>query len=308
MDGWTRTRRTTTTALALAALLAGCASLGAGSGGGTGGPATDPGTGEEQGDDVDGSDLEGDGLLVRVSRGGGFVPMGWAFQNVADLTVYADGLAVRTGPTTLEYPGHLLPNLQTHRLTDDQLDAVVVAARDAGLLAEPADYGFPNITDVGSTIVTLEVGGATYVHDAYALEIVLGDDSPAQDGLTDDQRAAREVLGDFLAELGEIVDGAEEAGPYVAERFAVMARPLADGEPTGDVAPAVLDWPVAVPLAGADCVLVEGDDAATLRPVLETARHGDRFVQDGVSHEVWVRVLLPGDPGCQGDEVAPAQG
>ncbi|WP_199423643.1 hypothetical protein [Actinotalea solisilvae] len=307
MDGWTRTRRSTTTALALAAMLAGCASLGAGSGGGTEDDgAGQPTGGEEQGGGMDDVDLEGDGLLVRVARGGGFVPVGWAFQTVADLTVYADGLAVRTGPTTLEYPGHLLPNLQTHRLTDDELDAVVVAARDAGLFAEPPDYGFPNITDVGSTTVTLQVGDQTWVHDAYALEISLT--GGGNDGLTDDQRTAREVLAGFVTDLGEVLDRAEETGPYVPERFAVMARPIAEGEPGGDVVPAVVDWPVAAPLADADCLVVEDEEAAVLRPALEAARQGDRFVQDGVTYEAWVRVLLPDDPGCHGDEAAPAQG
>lgn len=297
-------RRTTGAALAAVLLLAGCASLEPGGG------APPEGTGDE-GPGTDGTEEDGvdDGdLVVRVHRGGGFVPMGWAFSSVADLTVYDDGLAVTQGPTTLEHPGRLLPNLQTSRLTPEDLDAVADAARDAGLLADAPSYGQPMITDVGSTLVTVRVDGVTYEHDAYALDMVLDPGSPGAEGLTDAELEARAALAGFVDQVRSLVDGVEATGPYRPGAFAVMARPVDDGEQGLEPAPSVHEWPLDVPLAGADCVVVDGADAETLLPVLEAARQNDRMTHDGATYEVWARVMLPGDPGCGGSERAPAQG
>lgn len=287
-------------AVLLALALAGCASL-----------ASPAGTDALPGGDDGGASADGPEVLVRVSHHGAFVPVGWDFSSVAELTVYADGLAVTTGPTTLEYPGHLLPNLVTHRLPDASLAAIADAAADAGLLDDAPDYGMPAITDVGSTLVAITVDGTTYEHDAYALGMVQAGDLGAESGLTPEHLAAREALDGFLTTVRSQVDAAEETGTYEPDRFAVMAAPAAGaGDVAGDdgVVPAEIAWPLDVPLEGADCVVVAGEDAATLAPVLAGARQGDRFTQAGTTYDVWVRVLLPGDGGCTGTEQAPVQG
>lgn len=303
-----RTRRTARVAAlgALTLVLTSCASLGGGSTGGDGSSGDGlPGSG---GDGSSAAHVPGgpDDVLVRVSHQGGFVPLGWDFSTVADVTVYADGLAVVPGPTTLEYPGRLLPNLQTYRLSDEAVRAIVTAAEDAGLLGAAPEYGMPAITDVGSTLVTVGVDGTSHAHDAYALEIARDTDGDVA-GLTEEHLAAREALAGFVDAVRAAVGSAEEAGPYAPDAYAVMARP-ADAAAEVEPAPAEIAWPLAVPLTGADCVVVDGEDAAALGPVLADARQGDRFVQDGVAHDVWVRVLLPGDPGCTGTESAPAGG
>ncbi len=293
----------------LALALAGCASLGGGAQDAGGLPDGDRGDGHG-GDGGAGGDDTAE-VLVRVAHHGAFAPLGWDFSSVAELTVYADGLAVTPGPTTLEHPGRLLPNLRTHRLSDEQLEAIIGAATDAGLLDEAPDYGRPPITDVGSTLVTITVDGATYEHDAYALSVAIAEGMGEDSGLTSEQLAAREALDGFLTTARSQVEAAGDDGAYEPEAFAVMARPTGQAdvaEPAdGVVVPAEIPWPLA-DVALADCVVVAGDDAAALLPVLEGARQGDRFVQDGVVHDVWVRVLLPGDPGCTGDETAPAHG
>lgn len=300
LSGARRGARSATGAAALGTLalvLAGCASLGGSSPAGGG-----------SGPDGDGSEpvvlADEDGVLVQVRQGGGFVPRGWAFQQVAEITLDADGRAVVAGPTTLQYPGSLLPNLRNHQLDDEAVEEIVAAAQDAGLVVDAApDYGMPMVTDAPGTSVRIGVDGAVLEHHAYAL----GLESDPDENLTDDQLDGRRALAGFVETVRARVEAAEETGPYVPEGFAVMAVSPTPAR-TDDVAPAEVPWPLAVALTSAPCLTLTGEDAAALEPVLAGARQGDRFTQDGVAHELWVRVLLPGDPGCTGDERAPAEG
>lgn len=293
-------------------LLAGCASLptdddGARAGGSDGdAPDTSGGPSDGNGPVGDGGSDE---MLVQVATSGGYVPAGWDFQTVPSLTLYADGLAITHGPTTLEYPGRLLPNLLTHRLTADQLGTVRQAADEAGLLAPAPDYGTPGVTDVGTTTVTITVDGETWRHDAYGLGIADDDDLgglDGLDGLDEDARAARRALTDFRTVVETEIGAAGESGTYTPERFAVMAREADPGtaDEVTDLPAGEHPWPLEE-LTATDCRVVEGDDAAALGGVLQGARQGDRFTHDGVTYDVWVRVLLPGEAGCTDGERAP---
>ena len=51
--------------------------------------------------------------------------------------MYDDGRAIVRGPQIAIYPAPVLPNLQVEQLSAADLDALVDAARDAGLLATP---------------------------------------------------------------------------------------------------------------------------------------------------------------------------
>lgn len=292
---------------ALALTLGACASLSSPGAGDEG--AADPGAQPEQ--DVVPDEASQDApFLLQVKHVGGFVPMGWDFASVPQLTIYPDGLAVVTGPTTMEYPGRFLPNLLTYQLTEDQVAALVAAAEEAGLLAEAPDYGFPPVADAGATVVTLQVDGATYVHQAEALEVLLGDALGGGDsGLPEEAVAARQALGDFIAEAQAAVEAAGTPEPYQTDSYAYLATevPPLTQEDGMDVLPTVHAWPLAEPLAETACTVVEGADADTLGAVLEEARQNDRFEQDGTQFEVHVRPMLPGDPGCTGAEQLPTR-
>ena len=56
-----------------------------------------------------------------------------------------------------------------HDLADDDVAALVDAARESGLLDPPPDYGHPPVADVPTTYVTLQVDGRRYRHAAEAL-------------------------------------------------------------------------------------------------------------------------------------------
>lgn len=310
------TPRLGATAAAVAAVvaLAGCQSLGddTGDGGGSGGDdVVQPG----------GDDGGRDGApLLQIEQAGGFVMPGYDFSSVPELTVYADGRAIVHGPQIEIFPPPALPNLLVVELDDAAVDAIVDAARDAGLLGEEPEYGQPPIADAPTTTVTLTVDGQTYTHAANALGFAEGmgedglvedglgedgDDGPADDGstddgLTDEERAARIALAEFVSDAHELVGTAGNETPYEIDAFAYVARPAAEpGEYADEIEPQVLDWPLDLALADLDgCTVAEGDDAATLLEVLAGANTMTQFEQDGVAYEVWFRPLLPHESGC----------
>lgn len=283
----------------LAFALTGCQSLGDG---GAGDPPTD--------DDVvpGGTPAVAGAPVLQLSSRGGFSMIGYDFSAPPTLTVYDDGRAVVPGPQIAIYPAPVLPNLQVEQLSADDLDALVAAARDAGLLADPPDYGMPNVTDLPTTYLTLTVDGRTVTHAAYALGIVDGESATPEgalargdSGLTDAQAAARQTLAQFIATANDLV-GATGAGElYAIEAFGVFAWPI-DASVEGAVAPdvQVLPWPLDVALADmTQCTLVDGDAAQTLLATLAGANQATVFTQDDVTYTVWFRPLLPHEAGCE---------
>nr|WP_297427867.1 hypothetical protein [uncultured Actinotalea sp.] len=322
-----RTVRGAVVGLAVLAMTACGGTVDAGSGGGQ----TDDG-GEEDGLV---RDVEPDAPLLQVRSAGGFVMPGYDFAAVPSLTVYEDGRAITQGPQIMIFPGPLLPNLLVADLTDDDVAAIVEAARDAGLLAEAPDYGQPPVADVPTTYVTITVDGETYVHAANALgmgdgtdagrgEDVVGEDvvggdagdagdgvgdgaggsdefgQPQEIGLTPEQVAARIALTDFLGEVGAIVPTGD-GEPYEITAFAVSGRPAEGGMPADPgLEIQVVPWPLATPaLADLEgCVVVDGDDAATLLESLRDANQLTQFEEDGTTYDVWFRPLLPHEAEC----------
>lgn len=308
----TRTVRGAVVGLAVLGLAACGGTVGAGSGGGDG---------EEDGLV---RDVDDDAPVLQVHSAGGFVMPGYDFAAVPALTVYEDGRAITHGPQIMIFPGPLLPNLLVAELTADDVAAIVEAARDAGLLAEAPDYGQPPVADVPTTYVTITVDGETYVHAANALDMGAGLDAgegvvgadegaaqgsdggadefgqPQDLGLTPEQAEARAVLNEFLAEVNGIVPTGD-GEPYDITAFAVSGRPADGGAPADpEIAPAVVPWPLeSVALADLDgCVVVDGDDAATLLGTLREANQLTQFDEGGTTYEVWFRPLLPHETEC----------
>lgn len=315
-----RTRPVTLLLAATLVALAGCADLDRPGGGAPAGDAADP---------TDGA-VHREPPLLQVRRSGGFVPWGWDFATVPELTVYAGGQAVTHGPQIEIFPPPALPNLLTTDLDGDDVRALVAAARDAGLLGETPDYGHPPVADAPTTFVTLRVDGVTVEHAAEALGLAgeeggavaagpgagepladeAGPDDGVLSGLSPEQRRARVALADFIIHAHGVVGSVGGEEPYDVPGFAVAALPApqeeapAEESPEGSlpveepVAP-VLDWPLDLPLAQArECALVTGEEARALRDVLVGTVRTARFHQDGVRYDVAVRPLLPHERTC----------
>lgn len=276
-------------AVTTALVLTGCASLRDGDGDSTrdsalpgGGTAQDAGT-----------------PVLQVSRGGGFMPMGYDFASVPELTLYGDGTLLSVGPQIDIFPGPALPNLLTSEVDAAEVAEILAAAEEAGLLTE-IDYGMPPVADAGATIVSLTVDGTTYLHSAEALGLSDGTVAgEAAMGLTDEQVAARVALSEFLTDVRDRL-GAGDGDAYDATAYAVMAQPAASTEPVdGEIERTVTTWPIDLSLADlSGCAVVEGEDATALEAALVEANTLTLWEQDGATYDAWVRPLLPGETDC----------
>ena len=94
-------------------------------------------------------------IVLQVTSGGGFVPIEYNLTLVPQFSLYGDGTVIVTGPVIAIYPGPALPNLQTARVSEETVQAILSAAREAGLFANDVDYGRPQITDVPTTIIAI---------------------------------------------------------------------------------------------------------------------------------------------------------
>src|SRR5918999_4386655 len=112
-----------------------------------------------------------DQLVLRIDSGGGFVPPEFLLTDLPDLSLLGDGRLVVLGPQIEIYPGPALPNLQVRQLTRDGMQALLEAAREAGLFGPDAHYDNRCVADVPTTTFTLVAEGKTHMISAYALGV-----------------------------------------------------------------------------------------------------------------------------------------
>jgi hypothetical protein len=230
-----------------------------------------------------------DEVVVRVVTSGGFAPESRQPAHLPQLSVFGDGRVITEGPTTLEYPGAALPNLQEFRLTREGLARIIDEARDLGLLDNPPpDFGDPGITDQATTTVTVRVDGRSRTVEVYALDF--------SDELTAEQRENREQLTKFIELAGDpdALPPVVEPGStrrYEPVALATLVRPSdsTDGDTHA--------WPLG-DLAGADCGVHTGRDLATVLDAARRAREGDPWLSGNATYQVDFRPLLPDERTC----------
>jgi hypothetical protein len=241
-------------------------------------------------------------VVLRVSTGGGFVPMEYNYTLLPEFTLMGDGRIIVTGPTTMQYPGAALPNLQTAVVSEEVIQAILSAAKEAKLFQNGVDYGQPGVTDVGTTTITIFADGATYKSDIYAL----GFDSTGG-GVTMEQQQARAAIDDLRGKLLDPSNfGAPQPAwePYDFTALRVFSRraPAATDTSSTDIQPNHLPWPLAdLATAGAEALngqglrhlVVTGDDLATLKALLPQATQITLWQSGSASYNLWLRPLLP---------------
>lgn len=263
-------------------------------------------------------------ILVRVEYVGGFVTPESALTRTPVYQLTDDGVEVAQGVQILIYPPPALPALSAATLTEAGIDAVLSAARTAGLAGEDARYVNEVVTDLPSHVITVTVDGRTTVTTTYGLDQL----DPT---VTGDLAAARDRIAVFLATVtnppslrpnGQLA--APESG-YVFERLQFSAIPVAVFPAAANVDPlAVQDdsaravtWPLATRIAalgipleeavggegyagifpGARVATISGTDLAAVLPHAEGANQLTRWVSDGADWIVLLRPLLPGEVG-----------
>jgi hypothetical protein len=232
-----------------------------------------------------------DDVVVRIdSAVGGFTTQEFAFQQIPALLVTGDGRAFRPGVQIEIYPPPLLPAVEVLAIDEAMIQSILAAADESGLLAAPPDYeeGQPNVTDVGSTVVTIAAGGQTYVHSAYALGMDAGTETtPARAGLQRFVDAAQQMVATSTG--GEIFAPAE---------YEIWAQPDDVANYSDEPMPTVQPWPAETGVALADasnCLAVPAD---AVQAIFEQANQLSFFEDAGITYRLIVRPVLPGADRC----------
>jgi hypothetical protein len=245
-------------------------------------------------------------IVLRIETGGGFVTPQYNLTQLPGFTLYGDGTVIVTGPMIEIYPQPAMPNLQTAVISQEAVDRVLAAAKEAGLLANSVDYGRPGVTDVGTTTITVSAEGTFYTSNIYAFGFEnLTEGSPAE-GVTPAQMQARETVTKFVAKIQDLDAFLSttlkwEQFAYTSLAVFVEATTPGQGTDTTEVQPNRLDWPLgdlltlgrAVPPEGFREVVVSGDDLAKLRPLLGQATEITLWKSGGREYHVYFRPLLP---------------
>ena len=240
----------------------------------------------------------GEPALLTVTVDGGFSPTDVTFRTMPLYYLSADGKLVSQGPQIATYPLPALPSLVTRQISARGRTALLEAARAAGLLGPPVDYGRPNVADLQNTSIVIRADGQVYRQSAYALGF---DDK----SLTAEQRAAKQRLTDFVSAISDPAKlfGAGDVGDegaFPAKAFRLQSRLLSTEELSTSVAPpSDAVWPLAPSLlTTAPCTPIAGADAATLVVALSPTTSVTQWRVGAKKYLIVVRPLLPGEPAC----------
>ena len=277
--------------LGISLLTAACTSAGAsGSPGATPVPNYNVATGSDQ-------------LVLRITSGGGLVPMNVLLTQTPWFALYGDGRIVVRGPATESYPGPLLPNLRQIQVTPAEIQKILAAADQAGLLGPDASFNATDIFDASSTSFTTIVDGKTHSIGAYAL---------GYEGATMDAAMieARKRLSGFEDKAGNMPTflGREvsDAGAYDATSMRIFTSPTDLSDPAS-LTHQVVAWPLSVDpgtageatkLPQTRCLVVTGSHLEAFLTVARTANTLTTWTLGAGRYSVFVRPLYPDETGC----------
>jgi len=236
-----------------------------------------------------------DEVVIRYAEVGGFMPREFAFQQTPNVLVSGDGRVFGPGAQIAIYPGPLLPAVQVQPITEEGIQAILAAADEAGLFAQ-IDYEQPtNIADASTAQVTINVGGKTYVHEAYALGLA----NPGEPG--EETTPERQALADFIAQLMDLptLVGADQLGEqtvFEADEYGIEALVVDDLSVYGTdgIEPTVVDWPAEATVRLADastCTVVSADEVGE---ALAATNQLTFFTDADVTYQVLAKPILPG--------------
>jgi hypothetical protein len=287
--------------LPLMFVLGACGRLSDG-GGSTGGDGTG-GTGSSGIEHPTGADE----VVLRVAYEGGFVPVDYALRSIPSWTLYGDGTLVMQAPQIEIYPPPALPGLTATPISEEGVQAILEAARDAGVMDGDASYGNDCIADAATTVFTTNANGTTSVVSAYALDV----GEPAGSCGNEQEADERAALAEFQMQLGDLsswlpAGSVGQEQPLDPSELRVYAQPYrGEPEPPQDE----VAWPLGEPLdafgdpvedfgAPMRCGVVAGEDLSTLLPVAGSANEITPWTSDGGEYQLIFRPLLPDERGC----------
>ena len=264
-----------------------------------------------------------DELVLRVEYQGGFVPYEFTLSSVPFWSLFGDGTLIVTGPQIEIHPPPALPNLLRTSITEEGVQAILEAARDAGLMDGDKDYGDMCIADAATTVFTTNANGSTSVVSAYALDVgvagATGAEGSGAGGSTGapagtcgskEDAKARAALAGFQATLGDLKSwlpkgSVGEETSFDPTEMRVYVLPY-QGDPELPQEP--MDWPLGTPLSGfgeplandpqTRCGVVSGDEFEQVYAAGQTANQLTPWESDGTTYRLILRPLLPDERGC----------
>lgn len=235
-----------------------------------------------------------DAAVLTVTSEGGFMPLEANLDRMPRYVVTADRSLYYVGPTTLEFPGPLLPNVQVTTVDEDTMGEILELVEEMGLPEvdeEVDDFGADRIADASTDFITYIDEGGTHRMGFYAL------------GMSDGGSTERLLA----AEIVEFLDQAASTGesrPYQPERLQVAAGPPMQVD---EGMSSVEEWPLEASFAeleewgmGWRCLEVSGEEAAHLFEMFSNANQATLW--DTGDQEVGIRArpLLPDEKACSG--------
>jgi hypothetical protein len=254
--------------------------------------------------------VDPDKVIFRVSWEGGFVPPEMLLGRLPMVAVYTDGRVITQGPVLAIYPGPFMPNLQERTLSEAGLERLIALARDKDLLKD-VHFGFPGIADATDTVLEINLDGNSYRVSAYALaEAGFDGEIAPQIELEPAEVEGRIALREFIDALITIpeADFVDQSRAYEFEALRLYVKPadvVENSEFPGEQPP--IAWPLAdLATAGTAidnpsvdrCLVVEGDDLATVLPLVRSANQLSVFVSEGEVYSLIPQPLYPGESGC----------
>jgi len=215
------------------------------------------------------------------------------------VVLYADGRLIMQGPQIEIYPGPALPNLQVTHLTQAGVQQVLAWAEEAGLHGADRQLGEIGF-DSGSTVVTVVSADGTH-HTSVA-------DMSASNAEVGAVRQFQDIMLNLRVWLADDIVGEDQ--PYAFDRLRVISS---EADPATVIDPelsSTVSWPLDTPLsdlgtlisdpANYRCAAIEGDDLATLMPLLQQANELTLWESDETLYQLRLRPLLPDEEPCPG--------
>jgi hypothetical protein len=315
-----RARRFGVAVAAVALLTSACGRLNdggpsAGGSGGSGAPGATGGISHPTGADE---------LVLRVEYQGGFVPYEFTLSSVPFWSLFGDGTLITTGPQIEIYPPPALPSLLSTPITEDGVQAILAAAKDAGLMDGDKQYDEMCVSDMATTVFTTNADETTSVVSAYALDAGeatgasgssatggtgTSNGSPGTCGSRHDAKA-RAALAEFQARLGDLERwlpegsvGADEA--YQPTEMRVYVLPYRKDP---DLPQQAMDWPLDTPLSAfgeplandpqTRCGVVSGGDFDQVYAAARSANQLTPWMSQETDYRLILRPLLPDEHTC----------
>jgi hypothetical protein len=247
-------------------------------------------------------------VVLRLETAGGLLSPAYALSRFPELTLYGDGRVITDGPQVEIYPGPALPNVRVVKISEEAVQAILRAARAAGLLGPDRHILNPRIADAPTTTFTVVAAGRRHVISANAL----GMDAGLHGARVSEEDRIRAALFAFQGKLSTLESWLPngsfgEDQPYVPAGLRVFVRAGAPAAQPGLKEP-VIDWPLATPLAGFGRPLQAWPDlrcvAVTdrnLAKVLSAARRANQLTpwrSGKATYSITFRPLLPDESGC----------